>query len=438
MNLNINKKSIDKYLFLSLSFFLLILYFYNLYLKDIIPPTGDELNAILVYTSSIKTLFIKNYPNNVTLFHLIGYLKTILLGYDITTYRSINFIFILLHLLIARKMGLSFVQILLFASIILMTTFSLQNGLYIGYTFSSFIFCLIFFLLKENTKNKYSKIIFFLLFVQVYNHLVNLYLVIPLIFILFLSMEKKVFTKNFFIYFITPTSFLYLFSIVLTGIALLKIPQTDIIFVINFFVNNMLNILTTGFKGIFFYKTYAVAEKFNFISFINTLYQFDKIILLTLILSLLTSILSFKFYKNSYIYLIILFHFLTFIIINKDPSPRIFGGFLAFYLLIIFDYFKNFKISFFSNNFFTKYIVLLIPFILIINMDFSEKINISSYGRDITYKPNQLSKNILENSCILRNYNFSEIEKKNFYFNYLNFCNKKFSLSEFLIFYRSK
>ena len=71
-------------------------------------------------------------------------------------------------------------------------------------------------------------------------------------------------------------------------------------------------------------------------------------------------------------------------------------------------------------------------------MNFKEKIDKSSYGRDITYKPDQLSIKKLEDSCILKNYNFAEIEKKNFYFNYLNICKKKFSLSEFLIFYRSK
>lgn len=438
MYLDIKKEKIDKYLFLLLSIFLLIFYFYNLYLKDVVPPSGDELNAILVYTSSIKTLFIKNYPNNVTLFHLIGYLKTLVFGYDIITYRSINFIFILLHLWILRKIGLNFVQILLFASIVLATSFSLQNGLYIGYTFSSFIFCLIFLLLKENSNNKYDKIIFFLLFIQIYNHLVNLYLVIPLISLLFFSMEKKRFIKNFLIYFFTPSFFLYSFSIFLTGIALLKIPQTDIPFVINFFLNNFLNILITGFKGIFFYKTYAIADKFTLISFLNSLYQFDKIILLIMILSLVTSLLSFKFYKDTFIYLIVLLHFLTIIVINKDPAPRIFGGFTAFYLLIIFDYFKNLKINFFSSNFLTKYIIILLPLFLVTNMNFKEKIDKSSYGRDITYKPDQLSIKKLEDSCILKNYNFAEIEKKNFYFNYLNICKKKFSLSEFLIFYRSK
>ncbi len=424
----------DRLFFLFLATCLIIFFYYKIYLEDYIPATGDELNAILVYTSSIKTLFVKNYPNNVTLFHLFGYIKTLIFGYDITSYRSINFVFILLHLWVLRKIGLNIIQILLFGSVLLLTTFTLQNGLYIGYTFSSLIFCSIFYLMKENRNDK---IIFFLLFVQIYNHLVNLYLVIPIIILLFISMSKKRFIKNFIIYFFTPTCFLYLFSIVLTGIALLKIQQTDLQYVINFFFNNFFEIIVIGFKGIFFYKTYAIAEKFNLFLFINTLYQFDKIILFLLILSLVTSLLGYKFYKSSYIYLIILFHFLVIIIINKDPAPRIFGGFTAFYLIVIFDYLNNLKINFFSKSFLTKYLVILIPFYLVFNFNYSEKLNQSSYARDITYEPDKLSKKILEKNCILKNYNFTEIEKKNFYFNYINICNKKFSLSEFLVFYRS-
>ena len=156
-----------------------------------------------------------------------------------------------------------------------------------------------------------------------------------------------------------------------------------------------------------------------------------------MILSLVTSLLGYKFYKSSYIYLIILFHFLVIIIINKDPAPRIFGGFTAFYLIVIFDYLNNLKINFFSKSFLTKYLVILIPFYLVFNFNYSEKLNQSSYARDRTYEPDKLSKKILEKNCILKNYNFTEIEKKNFYFNYINICNKKFSLSEFLVFYRS-
>jgi hypothetical protein len=438
--MHINKNKLDKYFFLFLCFFLTIFYFYKLYLEVFVPPTGDELNAILVYTSNLKTLFVKNYPNNVTLFHLIGYFKTIILGYDIISYRSINFIFVLLHIWIVRKIGFNYFQILLFTSFILITTFAVQNGLYIGYTFSSFIFCLIFFLIKEIDKKNvsYDKIIFFLLFIQFYNHLVNLYLIIPLLIIIFFSISKKRFLRNFIIYFYIPALAFYLFSILLTGVALLKIQQTDLSFVIEFFLNNFSEIFITGFEGIFFYKKYATAEKFNIILFIINLYQFDKIILSIFILSFIISILSLNNYKTSYVHLIILLHFITIIIINKDPSPRVFGGFTAFYLLIIFEYFRNIKINIIPDYFITKYIFLLILFYLLLNFNYYERISKSIYSENIFYQADKLSKNILHKNCRLHNYNFTEKEKKSFYYNYLSICDKKFSLSEFLAFYRSK
>ena len=73
---------------------LLIIYFYKINLFNFIPVTGDELNSILVYSTNIKTLFLKNYPGNVTFFHLIGYLKSTLIGYDLISYRSITFFFL--------------------------------------------------------------------------------------------------------------------------------------------------------------------------------------------------------------------------------------------------------------------------------------------------------------------------------------------------------
>ena len=152
----------------------------------------------------------------------------------------------------------------------------------------------------------------------------------------------------------------------------------------------------------------------------------------------LISILSLKNYKTSYVHFIMLLHFITIIIINKDPSPRIFGGFTAFYLLIIFEYFRNIKTNIIPDYFITKYIFLLILFYLLFNFNYYEKISKSIYAKNISYQADKLSKNILYKNCRLHNYNFTEMEKKSFYFNYLNICDKKFLLSEFLAFYRSK
>ena len=77
------------------TFFLLLL-FYKLYLEYTIPILGDELNSILIYSTNLKTLFLKNFPGNATFFHLIGYLKSLIFGYDLLAYRSVSFLSVLL------------------------------------------------------------------------------------------------------------------------------------------------------------------------------------------------------------------------------------------------------------------------------------------------------------------------------------------------------
>ena len=41
---------------------LLFLFFFKLHFQSFIPISGDELNSILVYSSNIKTIFLKNFP----------------------------------------------------------------------------------------------------------------------------------------------------------------------------------------------------------------------------------------------------------------------------------------------------------------------------------------------------------------------------------------
>ena len=59
-----------------ITIFLLLLFYYKIYLEYKIPILGDELNSILIYSTNIKTLFLKNFPGNVTFYHFFGYLKS--------------------------------------------------------------------------------------------------------------------------------------------------------------------------------------------------------------------------------------------------------------------------------------------------------------------------------------------------------------------------
>ena len=83
---------------------LLLLFFYKVNFETFIPVTGDELSAILVYSSNIKTVFLKNFPNNVTFFNFLGYLKTLVLGYELISYRALTFLFLILHFWILKKL----------------------------------------------------------------------------------------------------------------------------------------------------------------------------------------------------------------------------------------------------------------------------------------------------------------------------------------------
>ena len=74
-----------------IAIFLLLLFYYKLYLENDIPILSDELNSILVYSTNYKTLFLKNFPGNVSFYHLIGYIKSIIFGYELLSYRSISF-----------------------------------------------------------------------------------------------------------------------------------------------------------------------------------------------------------------------------------------------------------------------------------------------------------------------------------------------------------
>ena len=53
-----------------ITIFLLLLFYYKLYLEYKIPILGDELNSILIYSTNFKTLFLKNFPGNVSFFSL--------------------------------------------------------------------------------------------------------------------------------------------------------------------------------------------------------------------------------------------------------------------------------------------------------------------------------------------------------------------------------
>lgn len=418
-----------------IAIFLLLLFYYKFYLEYNIPVLGDELNSILVYSTNYKTLFLKNFPGNVTFYHLIGYIKSIIFGYELLSYRSISFLFVLLTLWVLKKLNFDESKILIFFSILISSNFSLTIGWYAGYNFTTAVFGLIFLFLKFNLNDKNNKIIFLLLFVQFYNHLVNIYLIIPILITLFFYSKKIQFFREFILFFLLPSCIFYFLSVLITGIADLKVEQVNFEYIISFIEQNFVTIFLKGFDKIFFYDVIKNVGEFNLVSAIKDLYNFDIIIFFILCCCLFFSIYD-LIYRKSIFSLIILLHFLTFLILNKQPLPRIFTSFGIFYLLVLFSFTEN-KFQIILKSKIIKFFSLLLLCFVILNFNFKEKLENSLYGRDITYEENKVSIKILNKNCKLNNQNFPELQKRNYYFNYINLCNKKFNLSEFLKYYRS-
>ena len=419
---------------------LLFLLFYKLHFQFSIAASGDELNSILVYSSNIKTLFLKNFPGNVTFFHFFGYLKSKVIGYDLITYRSLTFIFFLLHFWILERMKIQNSFKIGFFLLIITSYLSYYIGQYSGYLFSSFLYVLIYYLIKCNKKNDYNKIILILLFIQIYNHLVNLYLVLPILISIFIYSKKKInFFKEFLIYFFLPVLFFYLISSILTGLSELKISNTGLSYVATFLFNDFLNIIKIGFTRIFFYEAYSSANKFEIIQFIINFIIFDKIIFVIFILSFICAIINLKYKNISTIFsVIIISHIFMLFLINKDPALRIFSGFYCFYIFFIFDFLRN-------NNYFikvekNKFIFIFLLILLVISVfkfNYKKIIETNINFPDFTFFEEIVSTKYLQKNCYLKNYNFTEIQKRNYYFNYINICKKKFDLSEFINYYRS-
>tara|TARA_Y100000591_G_C21821535_1_gene693927 strand:+ start:706 stop:2013 length:1308 start_codon:yes stop_codon:yes gene_type:complete len=418
-----------------ITIFLLLLFYYKLYLEYKIPILGDELNSILIYSTNFKTLFLKNFPGNVSFFHLVGYIKSLLFGYELLTYRSISYLSVLLILWILKKLNYEESKILIFFSALILSNYTLTVGWYAGYNFTTTIFGLIFLLLKFNQKEKNNKIILLLLFVQFYNHLVNIYLVIPILITLFFYSKKVKFIRDFLIFFIIPSCIFYMLSIFLTGLAVLKVEQVNFLYIFSFIKQNLKEIIIIGFDRIFFYEVIKTANEFNLINAVKDLNNFDKIITITMGFCLIFSIYDLT-KKKSIFSLIILLHCLIFVIFNKQPPARIFTGFGIFYLLVFFNIIENkFKkiLDFKIFQIFSLFLLISV----IVNLNFKDKIDTSIYGKDISYKENEISVKLLNEKCELYNQNFLELQKRNYYFNYLNICDQNFNLTEFLEYYRS-
>ena len=409
-------------LILSLSF----LYF-NFYIsEDSIVPETDEVVSITTF-SDIRTLFLKYIPNNHVLLSILGLITNSIFGVKILLLRTISFIFLSLILFITLKKSkykITTVYLLLLISFYpLLIDYSF---LYRGYILSSLFLTIIFFYLQniqENIDN--IKIIFVLSALLLFHSLSNVYLVIPLIFIIsiYLIKQKKIIILN---YFLIPLFILFSISIISTGIFLTKdlslLENVEKVFSFSF----LLKIFVLGFNAIFFPNIDATDIIRNFDKLIISIIS-NYIIFTIFILAMIKSI--YKIIKTPILidYLVIGF-FVTFFLINKIPPERVLLGYAIFFILYLVHDIKNFE-----NK--IKYIIISVSFLIIIlnfyNHDFYINKNVHLVDKKIIKK-------ITNTNCELKLNSKNEFEYHYFYFKYLSDCNKIPNIFEFYKFYKSR
>ena len=300
-----------------------------------------------------------------------------------------------------------------------------------GYYISSLIFCYIFYLLLKNLKKpseKDLKIVFLLCAFQILNNISSLYLVVPILLAIFFNFNSFFFKKKI-ILFLTFFLFFFIFinsiQILVTGLYFdnfydLNIPLTTYI------LQNFFDLYINGFKSIYFKDTLRGPSLFHDINYLLLDIKNNSILFSIFIISLL--ILFFNIFKKKLIVLdyIVLYFFLFFVLINKIPPDRVYIGFIFFFIFYIFNFLKEYNI----NK--LRYLILIPSFLLIISNNQplykSKKINIL-----INTEINVLKKF----KCDLSIKNLKEIETHFYYYLYLNKCNKKRNLNEFVNFYRN-
>ena len=152
----------------------------------------DELVNLTTYYYK-ETIFLKNFPNNHFFISLFGIIADFLFGTNLVLFKFVNFltlplIFCILYLSFNKKVFIYILfSVYLFSDLLLVYSFLLR-----GYYISSFLFCVIFYLLINNYRNEEShllnlKFICLICALQTINNISSLFLVVPILLAIFLN-----------------------------------------------------------------------------------------------------------------------------------------------------------------------------------------------------------------------------------------------------------
>jgi hypothetical protein len=188
-------------------------------------------------------------------------------------------------------------------------------------------------------------------------------------------------------------------------------------------INNFFKIYLSGFNNIYFANYTSVNLNTNLGNFVSQIKE-NSVIFLIFLFSFFISIFNFLKKKINIFDYIILYFFLFFILINKFPPDRVYVGIIYFFIFYLFFNCQNIEIR-------SKVLIYLFLSACFIQIILDKNI----YREIATLKDKQL-KLQSELNCKLGSTNFLEIEKHLYYYLFLEKCNKKRNLNEFLMFYR--
>tara|TARA_B110001450_G_C17630781_1_gene485097 strand:+ start:71 stop:1339 length:1269 start_codon:yes stop_codon:yes gene_type:complete len=402
---------------------LIFLYIKFLLSENLLVPETDEVVSINIFTD-YRTIFLRYIPNNHFFTSLLGMITNYIFGVNIVILRSLSFVFLLLSIIHIHK-NLQNKNII----ILILLAYSFDDlsmdysFLFRGYFFSSFLLVIIFFNLMDLDREiKKIRIILILSSLLIFHSLSNIYIVLPIIFVIgfkLLKNNKLVDLK----YFLIPSLLLFSISICLTGIYLNKniVDINNVNYLLN--VKNIYKILYDGFNSIFFPNTGPKTLTGNFNEVFNISYYFLLLFLLVFI-KLIYQVIK----KNRSIEYVILLFFVCVILINKIPPERLIVSYALFFILyIVYD------LKFTSTK--KMKIVLFFSFIIVI-LNFSMHSFFTS--SKIHLVKNDILKKIKVSNCELKLSSFKEFEYHYFYYKYLIECKKKPDVFIFYEFYKTR
>ena len=357
----------------------IIIFYYKLFVVNEHYPLHDEIIALDRYIKW-NNFLRKDAIGNHTINSFIAVILNSIFGYNFINLRLISFASLIIILLLFRARFNSLFHYLI---CILAVTSSniLFNYSYIfrGYYVAAFLSIMTFFYLKKyfyNTRNINNlRILFLLIFLQLFHSLFTIYIAIPSLIMVSISVLKNKVKKEIiytYAFFIIITISVYILFFFIDGFVSLYNSSLNFDFLFKNFLNIFIPCIISGFENIFFSAytpSYFLALKDVFKSMYygsDSILVAEPFFLIIYLLAFFIAILNFiRFRMSDYLSNTVLLIFIFFILLFKAPPLRVHTGTIFFCLFFIIDNINNFKIPY--KNIISK-ISFILCLVLIINV----------------------------------------------------------------------